>query len=190
MKNIGLGAVLWAILVPVCFGEGLQKTSMPRGEMLQRAMDESLKNSGAIGVSAAVVFPDGQRWKGASGMSHTGVSLTTEMRFHIASIQKNLEAALALQLIEEGLLALEDPLEKWLPAYSNINGKATVRQLLNMTSGIGDFVRAPKSPWQMGYQNIEFEKNGPGKRSFAIWSGNRISIPARPATIQRPIISS
>jgi len=158
MKNMALLAFLLAIIVPVCFGNVPHESDMPCGEMLQKALDESRKNSGAIGVSAAVLFPDGKMWKGASGMSHPGVPLTTGMLFNIASIQKNFQAALALKLAEEGLLALDDPLEKWLPPYPNIDGKITIRRLLNMTSGIDDFVHAPQSPWQRGYPNIEFEK--------------------------------
>jgi D-alanyl-D-alanine carboxypeptidase len=80
------------------------------------------------------------------------------MLFDIASVQKNFQAALALKLVEEGLLALDDPLEKWLPPYPNIDGKITIRQLLSLTSGIADIVPSPKSPWRAGFQSIEFEK--------------------------------
>jgi D-alanyl-D-alanine carboxypeptidase len=135
-----------------------QKPSIPINMALQTAMDESLKNSGAIGVSAAIIFPDGEMWKGASGISHEGIPVTTEMLFDIASIEKNFQAALALQLAEEGLIALDDPLEKWFPSYPHINGKITIRQLLNMTSGIDKFVEDSNSPFRIGYRNIDFEK--------------------------------
>jgi D-alanyl-D-alanine carboxypeptidase len=45
-------------------------------------------------------------------------------------------AALTLQLVEEGVLSLDDPLSKWLPAYPHVDSTATLRQLLNHTSGI------------------------------------------------------
>jgi D-alanyl-D-alanine carboxypeptidase len=127
-------------------------------EALQRAMDESIKNSGAIGVSAAVIFPDGHMWKGASGISSEGVPLTTDMLFDIASIQKNFQAALALKLVEEGLISLDDPLEKWFPPYPNISGKITIRQILNLTSGIDNLVEDPNSPFRVGYVNIQHDK--------------------------------
>jgi D-alanyl-D-alanine carboxypeptidase len=121
-------------------------------------MDEAMENSGAIGVSAAIQFPDGDMWKGASGISHEGVPVTTEMLFDIGSIEKNFQAALALKLVEEGLIALDDPLEKWLTPDPNINGKITIRQLLNMRSGIDKLVDDSNSPWRIGYTNIDFEK--------------------------------
>jgi len=128
------------------------------GPALQAAMEGALPNSGAIGVSAAAILPDGGLWTGAAGLSHEGVPITTDMLFDIASVQKNLQATLALMLVEEGLIALDDPVEKWLPPSPHINGQMTIRQLLNMTSGIPDFVENAHSPYQVGYVNIDFEK--------------------------------
>lgn len=130
----------------------------PIGPTLQTALNGSLENSGAIGVSVAVLFPDGGMWAGTAGTSHEGVPLTTDMLFDIASAQKNLQAALALSLVEEGVLGLDDPLEEWLPPMPHIDGAITIRQLLGLTSGIDGFVGDPESPFRIGYLNIDFEK--------------------------------
>ena len=55
------------------------------GLALQRALDEALPGSGAVGVSAAAVFADGRTWAGTAGISHPGVPLTTDMLFDIAT---------------------------------------------------------------------------------------------------------
>ena len=149
-------ALLMAAVIVSC--QEHRKSGAPIGPALQAAMDASLENSGAIGVSAAVIFPDGEMWAGTCGISHEGVPLTTDMLFEIASVQKNFQAALALTLVEEGLIGLDDPLEKWLPPSPHIDGKITVRQLLNLTSGIDNFVGDSNSPWRIGYNNIDFEK--------------------------------
>lgn len=149
-------AIVTAVMCVSCRQN--QKTSKNIHEALQAAMDESIKNSGAIGVSAAIIFPDGQLWQGASGISHEGVPITTDMLFDIASIEKNFQAALALKLVEEGLIALDDPLEKWFSPYPNINGKITIRQILSLTSGIDNFVEDANSPFRVGYVNIDHEK--------------------------------
>jgi len=125
---------------------------------MQAAMDNSIKNAGAVGVSVALVTPDGKLWKGAAGISHAGVPVTTDMLFDIGSVEKNLQAALVLKLVEENVLALEDRVDKWLPAYPNIPGEITVRQIMNLTSGIDKFVDDSNSPWRTGYENIDFEK--------------------------------
>ncbi len=44
------------------------------------------------------------------------------------------------ELAEEGKLTLEDPLRRWLPDYANITNTITIRQLLNHTSGVFDWV--------------------------------------------------
>ncbi len=150
--NILLIIFFTTILISGC---GPEKSLESR---LQEAMDESIKNSGVAGVSAAIIFPDGKMWKGASGISYEDVPATTDMLFDIGSIGKNFQAALCLKLVEEGLLSLNDTLGKWLPHYSNLNGKITIRQILNMTSGIDDFVGDPKSPFRIGYTNIDHEK--------------------------------
>ncbi|HER43963.1 MAG TPA: class A beta-lactamase-related serine hydrolase, partial [Candidatus Eisenbacteria bacterium] len=152
---VPVAALLTAIVVLSC--QQNQRETAQIGAALQAAMDESIPGSGAIGVSAAVVFPDGELWAGATGISHEGAPLTTDMLFDIASAQKNLQAALALKLIEEGLIALDDPLEKWLPPIDHVDGGITVRQIMNMTSGIHDFVGDPASPFRIGYLNIDFE---------------------------------
>jgi D-alanyl-D-alanine carboxypeptidase len=58
------------------------------------------------------------------------------MLFAIGSITKNVVAALVFQLAEEGILSLDDPLHKWLPAYPHIDSAIPIRQLLAHTSGI------------------------------------------------------
>ena len=104
------------------------------------------------------MMPGGALWAGAAGVSSPGVPVTTATLFDIGSIEKNLQAALALLLVEQGLLALDDPLEKWLPAYERIDGKITVRQLLGMTSGVADIVRSKGSPWRVPFRDIDFAK--------------------------------
>ncbi|MFX0064383.1 MAG: serine hydrolase domain-containing protein [Candidatus Hermodarchaeota archaeon] len=106
-----------------------------------------MKTSNGIGISTAVIFPDQDLWLGASGMSDpiNSVPITSDMLFYIGSITKNFMAALILKLSEEEKLSLEDPLHKWLPKYKNINSEITVRQLLNHTSGIFDYVEHPNS---------------------------------------------
>ena len=66
--------------------------------------------------------------------------LRTSDRFRVGSITKTFVATLVLQLVGEGKLSLDDTVEQRLPGVIP-NGKAiTVRQLLNMTSGLFDYL--------------------------------------------------
>jgi CubicO group peptidase (beta-lactamase class C family) len=61
--------------------------------------------------------------------------------FNLGSINKSFTRVAILQLEKRGKLSLDDPIKKFLPDYPNrvAAEKVTVRHLLNMTSGIGDF---------------------------------------------------
>lgn len=101
----------------------------------------------ALGISAAVIVPGRRTWMGVSGYSHQNVPITADMLFIVGSITKNFEAALVLKLAEDGLLSLDDPISKYLPAYPNVNGGTTIRQLLNHTSGVFNVFENPDFPW-------------------------------------------
>ena len=109
---------------------------LPVGDQLQNVLDRGIAKYDIHGVSAAVIFPDGEIWNGVSGISHDTVPIEPDMLFAIGSVTKNFVAALTLSLVEGGLLSLDDPVSKWLPTYPHVDGNITIRQLLNHTSGI------------------------------------------------------
>jgi D-alanyl-D-alanine carboxypeptidase len=111
---------------------------------LQVVLDSLRQAHDGVGVSASVVFPDGSVWTGVSGVSHDSVPMAADMIFGIGSVTKTLTATLTMKLAEEGLLSLADPVEKWLPEFPNIDGRITVKQLLNHTSGVAGFFNNEK----------------------------------------------
>jgi len=64
-----------------------------------------------------------------------------DTRFNLGSINKIFTKIAVGQLVEKGKLGLDDKLGKFLPDYPNAEAreKVTVRHLVNMSSGIGDF---------------------------------------------------
>jgi CubicO group peptidase (beta-lactamase class C family) len=64
-----------------------------------------------------------------------------DTKFNLGSINKIFTQILIGQLIDQGKLSLDDHLVKLLPDYPNheMAERVTLRQLLDMTSGIGDF---------------------------------------------------
>lgn len=76
--------------------------------------------------------------KGAANSNkHIDISINT--RFYIGGITKQFTAAAVLMLSEKKKLSLDDTLDKYFPDYE-AGGKVTVKQLLNMTSGINTYV--------------------------------------------------
>ena len=94
----------------------------------------------ASGVPGAVVLARGPRARveEAVGVANvqTGEALTVDHRFRIGSVTKIFVAALVLRLVEDGLLDLDDDAA---PIAEGI----TIRQLLNHTSGLTDFIGDP-----------------------------------------------
>jgi len=131
---------------------------LPFSGMLQTVINLNTRLFDGQGVSAAIVTNNHRYWTGTGGYSESGNPVNTDMLFNIGSIGKNFLAALILQLAEEGRLSLDDPLSKWGLGSSTIDENITIRQLLNHTSGIFDWVEHPQSPFILPYSQIEFER--------------------------------
>lgn len=87
-------------------------------------------------------YRDGQWDVAAAGITNvtTGVEITPDTVMHIGSITKVLNATLVMQLVDEGRIALDAPLRRYLPDFRLADAAAaeriTVKMLLNHTSGI------------------------------------------------------
>jgi CubicO group peptidase (beta-lactamase class C family) len=71
----------------------------------------------------------------------TSTPNTPDTRFALASMGKMFTAIAVAQLVEEGRVALDSPLVRYVPDYPNRDfaRRATVRMLLNHTSGLGAY---------------------------------------------------
>jgi CubicO group peptidase (beta-lactamase class C family) len=70
-----------------------------------------------------------------------GVANRTDTKFNLGSINKIFTQVALAQLLQQGRLSLDDPLGRHLPDYPNADARAkvTIRHLVDMRSGIGDF---------------------------------------------------
>ena len=66
-------------------------------------------------------------------------------RFRIASLTKTYTATVVVQLAGEGKLALDDPVERWLPGVVPNGAAITLRMLLNHHSGLFDYFNDPQT---------------------------------------------
>ena len=68
-------------------------------------------------------------------------SLAPDDRFRIASVTKAFTDAVVMELVEEGMLPLDDTVEDWAPGLLAEGDSITVRQLLGHTSGLPDYTK-------------------------------------------------
>ncbi|HEK9103769.1 TPA: beta-lactamase family protein [Bacillus pseudomycoides] len=93
----------------------------------------------------------GKTWGYAAGVAdlNTKKPMKTDFRFRIGSVTKTFTATVVLQLAGENRLNLDDSIEKWLPGVIQGNGydakQITVRQILNHTSGIAEYLRSKEA---------------------------------------------
>jgi CubicO group peptidase (beta-lactamase class C family) len=92
--------------------------------------------SAAVGVEGEVV------WAGARGLADlaTGRALTPSTTLDVASVSKQFTATAVLLLAQEGRLALDDPLSRWVPGLPAWSNEVTLDQLLHHTSAIPDYL--------------------------------------------------
>ena len=105
---------------------------------VQGMLDLRRKLYGAPGALVVLRVGD-QRWAATSGTADTaGTPITDTTRFRIASITKPIVAALVLDAVAQGKVALDDVVGDLLPGVVRADPPVTVRQLLDHTSGIFD----------------------------------------------------
>jgi D-alanyl-D-alanine carboxypeptidase len=100
-----------------------------------------LVQDGAPGALAVVRTPSGIR-RAQAGLARRQprVTMAATDRFRVASITKTFVATVVLQLAAEGTLRLADPVERWLPGLVPNGDAITLRELLDHTSGLFDYL--------------------------------------------------
>ncbi|WPZ12813.1 serine hydrolase domain-containing protein [Nitratireductor rhodophyticola] len=98
---------------------------------------------------------------GTFGMNGAGAPMARDTIYRVASITKPVTAALAMMLVEDGVLTLDGPVDDLLPELANrqvlkridgpldetvpANGPVTLRHLLTMTFGLGAIMVFPEA---------------------------------------------
>ncbi|MFG3252210.1 serine hydrolase domain-containing protein [Streptomyces sp. NPDC048172] len=135
------GAVASDAAAPGAAGE-------PQGAAAARDAMDTAVGGGVPGAIGRIEDARGT-WRGTAGTGDLakGTPRRADDRFRIGSVSKTFLATVVLQLEDEGRLSLGDTVEKWLPGLVTGNGndgrRVTLRQLLQHTSGIYDFVYDP-----------------------------------------------
>lgn len=110
-----------------------------------RALDAAVRGMVDPGGASATLARVSERgrtvWKGAAGTADlsTGAPVDADGLFRIGSVTKTFVSTVVLQLVAEGRLRLDDPVEKLLPGAVPNGRNITLRQLLNHTSGLFNY---------------------------------------------------
>ena len=135
-----------SLLALTTVGVASADTSSVDRKVVQQALDQITQSGAALGVQARVT--DGrQRFTASSGTAelNTTKPVPENGRFRVGSITKTFVSTVTLQLAGEGKVDLDAPVVRYLPGL--IDGRITVRQVLQHTSGLFNYTNAlPLNP--------------------------------------------
>ncbi|MCC7520651.1 MAG: beta-lactamase family protein [Flavobacteriaceae bacterium] len=110
----------------------------------------SMTLKGVVGVSMSVFHPETGMWLGSSGKAdlHNAIDMESCHKFRFGSTVKMFTATVVLKLQEEGKLDIDDQISDYLQGdymnqIENAN-QASIRQLLQHSSGIYNYIQNPK----------------------------------------------
>jgi CubicO group peptidase (beta-lactamase class C family) len=123
----------------------VEKGAPPSVLAIREQIQKAIAAKEIAGAVTLVATPEGVVHLDASG--NAGLpdeSMRTDAIFWIASMSKPILGVLIAMLQDDGLLNVDDPVEKYLPEFKNLktqSGKPanlTIRHLLTHTSGLGE----------------------------------------------------
>lgn len=132
------GLAVIAIAVP-----GTSRASEPAVPPLNgQALSQAIAGLPSSQETAALVAVGGQagRWSGTSGLASlaTGAPAAPDDEVRIGSVSKTFIATVVLQLVAEHRIALDQPVQRYLPGLLRADDPpVTIAELLNHTSGLG-----------------------------------------------------
>jgi len=126
-----------AILLMLAPGAGFA-TEPPPEVRAMAYLQEVWHSIGTPGISVAVlhqgklVFSEGVGFADLDNMIPANGSTV----FNVGSVSKAITAVAILQLVEQGKIGLDDPIQKYVPTFPDKGSPITIRHIMTHTSGI------------------------------------------------------
>lgn len=132
-------------------------TSSALSSVLARIAETAVKDGRTAGISFVVTKGGAVLASGAYGFAdlENRVPASVGTVYAIGSLTKTFTAAAVLALADDGKLSLDDPIGTFVPSFPEPGRSATVRQLLNHTSGIRSMTSLGPRYWAQAGREIE-----------------------------------
>ncbi|SNX55957.1 D-alanyl-D-alanine carboxypeptidase [Streptomyces sp. TLI_55] len=171
-RRAGVAALLAAMVVPAAPAAARQ---LPTGhdtvcgthgelrEALRTLTDRDRITGAAVLVTDPTAGAPCGSWTETAGTAdlRTGRAMNATDRLRVGSVTKTFTATVVLQLAAEHRIALDAPVDRYLPGLIRHGGHdgrhITVRQLLRHTSGLPDYLDAPEweHPERLRHRHFE-----------------------------------
>ncbi|MDT7833000.1 serine hydrolase domain-containing protein [Flavobacteriaceae bacterium S356] len=154
---------------------GFSQTQEKEASLL---LEKFISNNVTVGAVAGYSVDGEIKWQSAVGYSdkknRTPFNVNTITR--VASVVKLFTAVAVMQLIEQGLIDLNDPIQKYVPDFPKSKfGTITIKQLLNHTSGIGGYKSGKEAETKKEYPTLADAMNVFKDRKLLFRPGSQYS---------------
>ncbi|MEV1113670.1 serine hydrolase domain-containing protein [Actinosynnema sp. NPDC049800] len=129
------------ILIAVAAGAFLSPAAHAAPTSIDDYLAQVMHDTGLPGMSVVVTQGDRVVHAAGYGEDSEGAPVTADTPMRIASVSKSFTAMAVMTLVEDGRIALDDPVADQVPGFTMADPRfadVTVRQLVNQTSGFSD----------------------------------------------------
>jgi CubicO group peptidase (beta-lactamase class C family) len=140
-KNAIIAAACCLLLIQTASAQTIRKLDDGTVSSLNSTITTQFNNKNLTGLAVGIIYGGEIIYTYALGNA-TGLSpFTTSTKTVIASVSKTVTALLAMRLVQNGKIALNDPVTNYVPFIGGSN--ITIRHLLSHQSGIGHYDDCP-----------------------------------------------
>lgn len=118
------------------------KVTQDDWQMVAGQLEQLRARHGVTALIVGVAIGDAPPRVAAAGTSITGIPARTDMHFRTGAMAIASQTTILMQMVDEGMVKLDDTIEKWLPTYPEAD-KITLRMLADCTSGYADYESDP-----------------------------------------------
>lgn len=116
----------------------------------------------SVSMSGAMIKEGNVVWAGSVGLANVeqAIPASINTQYRVGSVSKAITAVVLMRMVEEGLIDLDAPIQRYLPDYPRDQGDITARQLASHMAGVRhyqfDITRFPPTD---GYSNHKYESS-------------------------------
>ena len=150
MRTLCALSVAWGVLMTGCSTDGPSDTPEPPETSVTSATSNGFDSAVAATEERVEVYEEvatgvialvrvGEQTEvvtAGKARLRPEVAMEADMRFPLASITKSMTATVIMQLVEDGRLALDDPVDRWVPELRGVAQTITIEHLLAHQAGL------------------------------------------------------
>ena len=148
-SKLALLFLLLALLSLAPLSLAAQAATDGHGPTLLRYLEQIRNETGVPGVAVAVGLEGEMVFSGGVGYAELDNRTPADggTVWNVGSVSKVLAGVAVMQLVEQGTVSLDDPIQKYVPGYPEKQAPITLKHILTHTSGIRHYKAGEFGPY-------------------------------------------